>query len=77
VSSKSGFQLLGLITQLGLSIITTIGLAGYGGYWLDRRLGTGVLLTGLGVLIGVAAAYYSVYKTLESFFGQKGGSGHE
>lgn len=75
MASKSGYELLGLITQLGVTVITTVGLAGYAGHWLDARLGTGAILTGLGVLVGIASAYYSVYTTLETFFKDKGGRG--
>jgi len=74
MASKSGYELLGFITQLGLIVVTTVGLAGYAGSWLDDKLGTGAVLTGLGVLFGIAAAYYSVYTTLEVFFKEKGGT---
>lgn len=77
MASKSGYQLLGLITQLGLTVIVTVAASGYGGYWLDQRLGTGVILTGLGVVIGIAAAYYSIFTTLSAFFQEKGGDGRE
>lgn len=75
MASKSGYELLGLITQLGLVIVTTVGLAGYAGHWLDVKLGTGAVLTGIGVVFGIAAAYYSVYTTLKVFFREKGGAG--
>lgn len=41
-----------------LNMVTTtavaIGLCGYGGYWLDNKLGTDRWLTVIGVLLGVA-----------------------
>lgn len=73
MTTKSGYELLGLITQLGLIIVTTVSLAGYAGHWLDGKLGTGAVLTGVGVLLGIAAAYYSVYTTLKVFFKEKEG----
>ena len=75
MTSKSGYGLLGLVTQLGLIIVTTVSLGGYAGHWLDGKFGTGALLTGLGVLLGIAAAYYSVYTTLAAFFKEKGEPG--
>lgn len=72
MTSKSGYELLGLITQLGLIIVTTVSIAAYAGHWLDAKLGTGAMLTGVGVLLGIAAAYYSIYTTLKVFFKEKG-----
>jgi F0F1-type ATP synthase assembly protein I len=41
-----------------INMVTTtaaaIGLCGYGGYWLDMKLGTDRWLTVIGVLLGVA-----------------------
>jgi len=41
-----------------INMVTTtaaaIGLCGYGGYWLDNKLGTDRWLTVIGVLLGVA-----------------------
>ncbi len=35
-----------------------------GGYWLDRRLGTGVLFTLTGLALGFAGGLYSLYTAL-------------
>jgi ATP synthase protein I len=47
---------------LGLSLAVCILLGLGGGYWLDRRLGTGPWLLLLGGVFGMAAAGYQFYK---------------
>jgi F0F1-type ATP synthase assembly protein I len=72
--SGSGYELLGLITQIGLNMVLTIGIASWAGYWLDNRLGIRPLFTLIGMVMGVFAAYRSTYSLLESFFkGEKKG----
>lgn len=57
---KKTFQTLSLITQLGLVMIVSIGMASALGIWLDRRLGTSfitVILFFLGAVAGGQGAY--------------------
>lgn len=57
---KKTFQTLSLITQLGLVMIVSVGMASALGIWLDRRLGTSfitVILFFLGAVAGGQGAY--------------------
>ncbi len=50
----------GLGVQFALSILVFLFL----GQWLDRKLGTSPLLLILGVFLGAAAGFYSMYRRL-------------
>ena len=50
----------GLGVQLAASILIFV----LGGQWLDRRLGTGSLLTILGAFLGFGGTMYSLVRTL-------------
>jgi F0F1-type ATP synthase assembly protein I len=51
-------------SHLGLQFFFAVGLPLGVGIWLDRRLGTTVLFTLLGLALGFAAAFYSLYQEL-------------
>lgn len=53
---------LGLLTQVGLSMVTAILLGGGLGWWADRHLGLGVAALVAGILLGVGGGAVSVYK---------------
>jgi hypothetical protein len=57
-------------TLLGMGVATAlcvaVGLGG--GYWLDRTFHTGVLLTFVGLALGVAGAVAVVISDVKSFF---------
>lgn len=55
----SAGQYAGLGIQMAISIIVFL----YLGQWLDRRLGTRWFVV-LGVLVGAAASFYSMYRKL-------------
>ncbi len=75
----SGYELMGLITHIGLNMVLTVGVAAWAGHWLDTRLATGPYLTLVGAVIGIAAAYWNTYRLMESFFSsqEKGGRPNE
>lgn len=54
----------GRYAGLGLQFALSILLFLYLGQWLDRRIGTEPLFLILGVFVGAAAAFYSMYRTL-------------
>lgn len=61
---KEIFYYLGLVSQLGLTIVCSI-LIGFGlGYFLDKKLGAGGLILILFILIGIGAGFYSAYKLI-------------
>ena len=51
-------------TGLGLQFAATIGVFGYGGFWLDEKLGTLPLLLIIGVFLGFALGTFSLVKRL-------------
>lgn len=66
--NRRGFEMLGLLTQVGIGIVITLGLAALAGSFLDGRLHTSPYLTLLGVVVGVIAAYLNTVKLIGSFF---------
>ncbi len=59
---------MALLTQVGLIIIVSGGI-GFGiGYWLDNLFSFDLLFEIIGLLVGLAAGFYEVYKLLMSTF---------
>ena len=54
----------GSFAGLGLQFVVTILVFLYLGEWLDRKLGTAPWLLLLGVFIGAAGGFYSLYRAL-------------
>lgn len=59
-TATSGLQYAGIGIQLAGSILLFLFL----GQWLDRRLGTEPWLLLIGVLVGAAAGFFSMYRQL-------------
>jgi hypothetical protein len=59
---------IGLITQLGLSVISSILIFVIGSLYLDRKLNTNGKLIILGVLLGVATGILAAYKLLKKTY---------
>ncbi len=53
-----------LIFQVGLLIVVSIFLGFRLGNWLDGILGTGMLLTIAGLILGVLAGFWGAYRTI-------------
>ena len=51
-----------LITQVGITIISTILIALFAGKKLDEWLGTGVVLTLLFLLLGIATSFMTILR---------------
>jgi ATP synthase protein I len=49
---------------LGVQLVASILVCLYIGRWLDQRLGTGPWLLIVGVFVGAAAGFYTIYRTL-------------
>jgi F0F1-type ATP synthase assembly protein I len=55
---------LGLVTQVGLTMLVSIGV-GFGiGWFLDHKLATGGLFLIIFILLGVGAGFWSVYRLI-------------
>ena len=61
--SPSFSTLIGMGVATALCIAVGVG----GGYWLDRTFHTGVLLTFVGLALGVVAAVVVVYSNVKMF----------
>ncbi|MBS4054182.1 MAG: AtpZ/AtpI family protein [Thermaerobacter sp.] len=73
----SGYELLSLLTQIGLNVVMAVAVGAYIGLWLDKQLTTGVVFTLLGTVAGIGGALWSVYNTIEGFFRERNGEHNE
>ena len=55
---------LALLSQIGLIMISNIGLGFLGGYFLDNYLGTELIFKLIGLLLGIISGFYSNYKII-------------
>lgn len=54
---------LGRLSTIGIEIALSIVFGILGGHWLDGKLNTAPFLTVLGMALGVAAGFRSLYRT--------------
>lgn len=59
---RKQFEQFGRVSTLGLELGLSIALGFWGGQWLDRKFGTGGVLTWLGFALGLAAGARSLYR---------------
>src|ERR1051326_1911248 len=50
------FQALAVASQFGITLAVSVVLGYFAGHWIDDRLGTGIIFTLIGVLLGLVAA---------------------
>ena len=60
-------RFVGVGWYIGLCIVLGV----LGGRWLDRQFDTGVILTIVGLILGVITAIYGVYRMLVPLLGNK------
>lgn len=53
---------LGLVYQIGFSMIFSTALFGFGGYWLDQWLGTKGVFFVVGLIVGAISGLYLIYR---------------
>lgn len=58
----SALENLALISQIGISMIVSIGIGLYIGKWLDDRLGTGPIFLFIFIITGVISGFLSLFK---------------
>ncbi len=57
---------LALITQVGLTMVTSVLVGAVIGTYLDRLLGTTAVFTLLLIVLGAGSGFYSVYRLILS-----------
>ena len=62
MSEKNVLKYIGLVTELGLIVVISIGGGLLLGLWLDNKLGTKALFTVVFLFLGIGAAFYNVYR---------------
>lgn len=60
--------------HVGFEFAVAVALFAGGGYWLDRRLGTGWIFTLLGLALGFAGAFRVLYKEVYGDGDRAGGA---
>jgi ATP synthase protein I len=62
----SAWKALGELSSIGMTLVlaTVIGMAG--GYYADRWLGTSPWLLLLGLAVGIAAGFVSMYRSVKA-----------
>lgn len=53
---------LTLVTQIGLRVVSSMPIGLGAGYYLDKWLDSGGLLLAVGIIVGVAGGFLSVYR---------------
>ena len=61
-------RLMGVGWFVAASVVSGI----VGGYWLDRWLGTTVVFTIVGVVLGTTVAFYGLYLMVKPLMGDQG-----
>ena len=69
---RKTFQTLALITQLGLIMISSVGIASWIGVWLDRKLGTS-FITVVMFFLGAIAGFQAVSRMVRKIFRDEDG----
>jgi hypothetical protein len=57
------------LTGMGWYVAVCIVGGTLGGLWLDQMLGTTMVLTLVGVLLGTVVAFYGLYRMVQPFLG--------
>ena len=57
---EAALRFIGVGWFIGISILLGVG----GGFWLDKKFGTGPILVIVGLILGLVVAFYGVYRML-------------
>lgn len=72
-TDRSAFRQIGILSGVGITLVvsTVLGLAG--GYALDRWLGTSPWFTLIGLLLGIASGFVSLFRAVGQADRDEGG----
>lgn len=57
-------QLTALVTQLGLTMISSVVVAFFIGRWIDRLMGLTLVFTLIFLILGIISGFYSAYRLI-------------
>lgn len=63
---KQAGRYLALLFHIGILIVASVYVGFLGGSWLDDCFATGMSLTAVGVVLGVASGFWGAYKVVMS-----------
>jgi len=63
---------MGMVIQLGLTVVVSTLLGFYAGQWVDGRLDTGLVFTFIGLTLGIGAGVRSAYELVKKMLGPRG-----
>ena len=66
---KQVFKMITLISQVGITMLSSIFICGLIGYWIDNRFETHTFIVFL--VLGVAGGYRAVYSLVRQFMKKK------
>lgn len=69
------FKMIALISQIGITMLSSIFICGWIGYLIDHRFGTHIFLVTL--ILGIAGGYRAVYSLIKQFISTKDTAGTE
>lgn len=61
---REALRTLALVSQLGLTMISAVGVAFFIGHYLDRLVGLPFLFAGIFLLPGIGGGFYACYKMI-------------
>ena len=64
-NNKNFFDYIGLITELGLSVVISIAIGLFAGLWLDKKFGSKGIFTVILLIFGVIGGFISAYKLIK------------
>ncbi len=66
---KQVFKMIALISQVGITMLSSVFICGLIGYWIDNRFETHTFLVFL--ILGIAGGYRAVYALIRQFMDEK------
>lgn len=72
---KQVFKMIALISQIGITMLSSVFVCGLIGYYIDNRFETHTFLVFL--VLGIAGGYRAVYSLIKQFIGKKEVQEHE